>query len=110
MKVKVNSLMAHLTWKMTPIQEATRVIKSTWVFKRLPDGMSLKFKARLCVRGDLQREGVDYFEMYFPVIQWSTIRMLLLAVVLRGGWATRQMDYTNTFAQAESNETVNRIR
>ena len=38
----------------------------------LPDGSPLKFKARYCVHaGDLQTEGVDYFEMYLPVVQWS---------------------------------------
>ena len=37
----------------------------------LPDGSPLKFKARYCVHaGDLQTEGVNYFEMYLPVVQW----------------------------------------
>jgi hypothetical protein len=83
------------------------VLKGTWVFKlkRLPDGTPLKFKARFCARGDLQKEGIDYFETYAPVVQWSTIR-LLLSTVLTEGWATRQVDYTNAFAQAEINEEV----
>jgi hypothetical protein len=83
------------------------LIKSTWVFKlkRLPDGTPLKFKARFCVRGDLQKEGVDYFETYALVVQWSTVRMLLTLVIIEG-WATRQVVYTNAFAQAEMSETV----
>jgi hypothetical protein len=31
---------------------------------------------------------------------------MLLNMVLREGWATRQVDYTNTFSQAEMSETV----
>jgi hypothetical protein len=82
-------------------------LKSTWVFKlkRLPDGTPLKFKARSCVRGDLQREGVDFFETYAPVCQWSTVR-IILTMVLHNGWATKQVDYTNSFAQVEMKETV----
>ena len=73
--------------------------------KRSPDGSPLKFKARYCVRGDLQREGVDYFETYAPVVQWSTVR-LLLTMVLSKGWQTKQVDYTNAFAQATLKEEV----
>jgi hypothetical protein len=31
---------------------------------------------------------------------------MLLTLVIREGWATRQVDYTNAFAQAEMSETV----
>ena len=51
----------------------------------------------------MQTEGVDFFETYAPVVQWSTIR-LLLSTVLTEGWTTRQVDYTNAFAQAELRE------
>jgi hypothetical protein len=48
---------------------------------------------------------VDYFETYATVVQWSTVR-LLLTMVLKEGWATRQVDYTNGFAQADMKEEV----
>jgi hypothetical protein len=53
----------------------------------------------------MQQEGVQYFEKYAPVVQWSTIR-ILLTLVLREGWITRQVDYTNAFAQAKLKEEV----
>ena len=53
----------------------------------------------------MQIEGIDFFETYAPVVQWSTIR-LLLSTVLTEGWVTRQVDYTNAFAQAELKEDV----
>jgi hypothetical protein len=48
MKKEIQTLIAQKTWKTVPRSEATRVIKSTWVFKlkRLPDGSDSKFKAR----------------------------------------------------------------
>lgn len=107
MKLEVNTLVQQRTWTSIPRTTSMNVLKGTWVFKlkRLPDGTPLKFKARFCARGDLQQEGVDYFETYAPVVQWSTIR-LLLSTVLTEGWATRQVDYTNAFAQAEIKEEV----
>ena len=84
------------------VQKGTRAFK----LKRFPDaGTPTKFKARFCARGDLQQAGVDFFDTYAPVVQWSTIR-LLLSTFLTESWATRQVDYTNTFAQADINEEV----
>jgi len=38
------------------------------------------------------KEGVDYFETYAPVVQWSTIRtMLILSVALK--LKSMQVDY-----------------
>jgi hypothetical protein len=61
MKVGMSGLIRQRTWKAVERSSATNIIKSTWAFKckRLPDGTVLKFKARFCVRGDLQEEGVD---------------------------------------------------
>jgi hypothetical protein len=53
----------------------------------------------------MQTLGVDFFKTYAPVVQWSTIR-LLLSTVLTENWTTRQVDYTNAFAQAELKEEV----
>ncbi len=92
------------TWKKIPrasVPANKRVIKSTWAFrlKRSPDGTPTKYKARFCVRGDMEIKGVDYFESYSPVVQWSTVRLLLIMSIVHG-MHTRQVDYVNAFAQA----------
>ena len=107
MQLEIATLVQQNTWQAVPRTPDMNVLKGTWVFKlkRLPDGTPSRFKARFCARGDLQREGVDFFDTYAPVVQWSTIR-LLLSTVLTEGWATRQVDYTNAFAQADLREEV----
>eukprot|EP00957_Ditylum_brightwellii_P052633 3990492-Ditylum_brightwellii.AAC.1 len=75
--------------------------------KQFPDGSVKKHKARLCVHGDQQVKGADYFEMYAPVISWSTVHTVMtLAVNL--GLKSRQVDYTTAFVQVtlSSNEEV----
>ena len=115
MKKEIQQLIKQKTW--TPLyrrevpsaDDGSRrpVLRGTWAFKlkRYPDGSPMKFKARYCVRGDLQREGIDYFETYAPVVQWSTIR-LVLTIILANEWITKQVDYTNAFAQAALKEEI----
>ena len=110
MVTEVKGILRQKTWTSIPrkgVPKGTPVLPGTWAFKlkRLPDGSPLKFKTRYCVRGDKQVEGVDYFETYAPIVQWSTIR-LILTMVLANGWVTKQVDYTNAFAQATLNEEV----
>jgi hypothetical protein len=95
------------SFKMVSRPRGANVLQSTWAFrkKRYPDGHLKKFKARFCVRGDQQVDGVDVFETYAPVVSWITVRILLvLSLVL--GLATQQVDYTNAFCQAPLDQTV----
>ena len=67
--------------------------------------MQIYLKASFCVKGDLQKEGIDFFDTYAPVVKWSTIRMLLIETLSRN-WTTRQVDFTNAFAQGTLSEIV----
>ena len=87
MQLEVATLVQQRTWKTVPqTPDLNVLLKGTWVFKlkRLPDGTPSRFMARFCARGDLQREGVDFFDTYAPVVQWSTIRLLLSTVLTEG--------------------------
>ena len=78
-----------------------KVLKGTWALqlKGTPDGVAYRHHSRFCVRGGQQEYGVNYFETFAPVVQWSTIRLLLIQI-LTTQWKTRVIDYTNTFPQA----------
>ncbi len=57
MQKEIGTLEKLGTWEVIPLTEAkSKVLPGTWVFriKRSPDGTITKFKARYCVRGDLQ--------------------------------------------------------
>ena len=89
------------SWDIVDRRHDMNVLPSTWAFKckRFPDGSIRKFKARFCVRGDKQIEGVDFFETFAPVVHWSTIRlMMILSLIL--GLATAQADITAAFLHA----------
>jgi hypothetical protein len=78
-----------------------KVISSVWAFKRkrFPDGSIRKLKARLCARGFEQVEGRDYFETFAPVVQWLTVRLILVMTIIMG-LENKQIDYAAAFVQA----------
>jgi hypothetical protein len=60
--------------------------KSPWAFKckRYPDGLIKKFKTRFCAQGDQQLEGIDFFKINAPVVQWTMIHLMFVLEVLLG--------------------------
>jgi hypothetical protein len=84
-----------------------KIIPTTWVFKRkrLPDGTIYKYKARLCIRGDLQAPQLDRNDTYAPVASWDTIR-LMFSLCVQHGIKSRQIDFANAFVQADRDEPI----
>ncbi|KAI2504402.1 hypothetical protein MHU86_10081 [Fragilaria crotonensis] len=97
---EIASLEKNKTWIETDISNAkSRILPGTWVFKRkrTPDGIISKYKARYCVRGDLE-EGEP--ETFAPVVAWSSVRLFtILALTLN--WDTSSIDFSNAFVQAK---------
>ena len=76
------------------------LVNAVWSFKRksAPDGTILKHKARLCANGGMQIEGEHFWETYSPVVQMTTVRLLLtfsLLLTLK----SRSVDFTLAFTQ-----------
>jgi len=66
-----------------------RKVRTRQIYKR---------KARLNFDGSKQKKG-DYDQTFAPVASWESVR-ILLALVLRNGWHTIQLDYVLAFPQA----------
>ena len=103
---EIQSLEKNGTWQVVNKSEARgRILPGTWVFrrKRTPDGTVSKFKARYCVRGDL--EDVTDQETFAPVVAWSTVRLfLVLSLTLK--WETCTIDFSSAFVQAPLKDPV----
>ena len=65
------------------------------------DYLIKKFKARLCVRGDVQKRRTEEpMDTYAPVVQWSTVHLMLILIQIMK-LKTLSFDFSNAFAQAE---------
>ena len=75
MKLELSTLVEMKTFDIVDKAPWMKIISSVWAFKRkrYPNGSIRKLKARLCARGFEQREGIDYFETFAPVVQWLTV-------------------------------------
>ncbi len=99
MRVELNTLVNKLRcWDLVPQLLHMNVLPSTWAFKmkRFPDGSVEKFKVRFCARGDRQKEGINFFETWAPVVQWSTIQIVMV-LAAKLGLQLVQCDITAAF-------------
>jgi hypothetical protein len=74
------------------------VLPSTQAYKtkRFSDGTVKKFKAQFCACSDHQKEGINFFETWAPVVQWSTIRIVMVFAA-KLGLQSVQCDITAVF-------------
>lgn len=94
----------ELVPRSEPMSKGEQIIKSMWAFrrKRKPSGEISRYKARLCVRGDLQRASSSYTtnETFAPVVEWSTVRMLFTLGVMHD-WKSASIDFRSAFTQGQ---------
>ena len=105
MQVEVDAHQTREHWEIIPRSQMPsdmKTILAIWSFKRkrLPDGTLNKHKARLCAHGGMQQWGVNYWETYAPVVNWISVRFLLvLAQII--GLETKALDFVLAFPQAD---------
>lgn len=61
--------------KMVACPAGVKLLKTKWVFRLKEDeaGRSVRHKARLVVKGFLQRPGIDFEDTFAPVAKLSTV-------------------------------------
>jgi hypothetical protein len=95
------------TWALVDPPPGVRPIGLKWVYKIKRDaaGLITKYKGRLVAKGYVQRPGVDFDEVFAPVAQLESVR-LLLAVAATEGWLVHHMDVKTAFLNGELLEDV----
>ncbi|GAU38708.1 hypothetical protein TSUD_396360 [Trifolium subterraneum] len=98
MKEELRSIENNNTWSLTELPPMKKAIAVKWVYKvkMSPQGEITRHKARLVAKGFLQREGIDYEEVYAPVARIETIR-LVVAMANSNNWSIHQMDVKCAF-------------
>ena len=73
-----------------------------WSFKssRAPYGILVMHKSRLCSHGGMQKCGVDYLDIYSPVVNWVSVRSMLTPITLRN-LHTDSIDFVLAYTQAD---------
>jgi hypothetical protein len=95
---EMTSIEASGTWELVEPPPRTKPIGLKWVYKTKKDaaGVITKHKARLVAKGYVQQQGIDFDEVFAPVAQLESVR-LLLAHAAYEGWAVHHMDVKSAF-------------
>jgi transposase InsO family protein len=104
---EMDSLIHHdtYTWVKPPI--GARIIHSKLVFKIKPasDGNPIRFKVRGVACGYSQTHGIDYHEVFAPVVKYKTLR-LCMALAAQNDWHIHKMDVKTAFLNGDLEEDI----
>nr|GEZ49361.1 putative ribonuclease H-like domain-containing protein [Tanacetum cinerariifolium] len=94
-------------WTLVDCPKGVRPIGIKWVLKNKKDerGIVIRNKARLVAQGHTQEEGIDYDEVFAPVVRIEAIG-LFLAYASFMGFTVYQMDVKSAFLYGTIDEEV----
>jgi hypothetical protein len=110
MQLEIDALVKMGTWetvsKAKVLKKGLNILPNMWVFKIKRDrGVITRFKARLTVRGNRQKKGVDYNETFAAVALMKSFRVLSALAALFALTVT-QIDIGNAFLHGDLKEEV----
>ena len=107
MDAEYNSLIENKTWKLVELPPGRKAVGCKWVFKLKHDvdGRVKRFKACLVAKGYAQKYGIDYDEIFLPVVRFSSIR-LLLAFAVQHNMLIYQIDVETAFLNGKLDEEI----
>jgi hypothetical protein len=79
MDSEMQSICKNGTWELAILPPGQKAIGLKWVFKlkKNSKGEIVKHKARLVAKGYVQKQGVDFEEVFAPMARLDTIRLIL---------------------------------
>lgn len=107
MASKYVSLIRNGTWTLVPPKPNSNIVDCKWVYKIKRDqiGSITRYKARLVAKGFHQHPGIDYHDMFNPVVKFTTVRVVR-SLAVSNKWPLRQLDVKNVFRHGDLHETV----
>ncbi|CAL5429326.1 unnamed protein product [Camellia sinensis] len=107
MKDEMSSLQKNHTDELVSLPKGRKALKNKWVYKLKKDGISkiLQHKARLVINGFGQKKGIDFDEIFSPVVKMTSIQVSLgLAACLN--LEVEQMDIKIAFLHDDLEEEI----
>lgn len=108
MQDEMESLEKNGTWDLVKLPKNKKPVRCKWIYKR-KEGISpsepARYKARLVAKGYSQIPGIDYNDVFFPVVKHSSIRTLL-SIVAMHDYELEQLDVKTAFLHGELEEDI----
>jgi len=93
--------------KRSSITRGKTVLKARWIFvKKVEQDGSIRYKARLVIKGYDQIAGIDYTESFSPVATDTTIRTMIAICLFKVSWVIEALDVEAAFLNSPIDEEV----
>jgi len=99
---ELESLRKRQVFELTELPHGCKAIKNRWVFNIKTDGWK---KARLVAKGFFQVEGIDYNEVFLPVVRFETVR-IMFALATLNNWHISGLDVKTAFLYGKLDEEI----
>ncbi|KAG9444915.1 hypothetical protein H6P81_016255 [Aristolochia fimbriata] len=106
MKDEMLSLEENQTWELVKMPAKKKVLQNKWIFwvKQEAGGVQ-RYKARLVVKGFGEREGIDFHDIFAPVVKMTSIRTILSIVAVKALYL-EQLDVKTAFLHGDLEEEI----
>ncbi|GJY83146.1 retrotransposon protein, putative, ty1-copia subclass [Tanacetum coccineum] len=108
MEEEMSSLKKNHTWELVDQPPSQKLVSYKWLYK-IKEGIEgiqkPKYKARLVDRGFTQRAGIDYNEVFSPVVRHTSIRVILSLTACED-YELEQLDVKTAFLHGNLEETI----
>jgi hypothetical protein len=98
---EMESLEKNGTWDLVQLPKGKKTVRCKWIFKGKED----RYKARLVAKGYSQIPGIDFKDVFSPVVKHSSIRTLL-SIVAMHDYELEQLDVKTAFLHGELEEVI----
>ena len=108
MNEEMESLHKNQTWELVKPRTGKKIVGCKWVFKKKESASGVedaRYKARLVAKGYSQVQGIDFNDVFSPVVKHSSIRVLL-ALVAMHDLELEQLDVKTAFLHGELEEQI----
>ncbi|KAH9670456.1 hypothetical protein KPL70_016992 [Citrus sinensis] len=107
MQEEIEALHKNKTWELVPLPRGRKAIGNKWIYKVKRDGNDQveRYRARLVVKGYAQKEGIDFNEIFSPVVRLTTVR-IVLAMCAIFDLHLEQLDLETAFLHGELEEEI----
>ena len=83
MNEDMDSLVRNQTWDLVELSTRKITLQNKWVYRlKEEDAGKKQYKARLVVKGFAQNKGIEFDEIYSPIVKMMSIIIILSLVVV----------------------------
>ena len=108
MEEEMDCFMHNQTWDLVRFPTGKIELKNKWVYKlKEEDGGKQRYKARLVVKGFAQKKGIDFDEIFSPVVKMTSTKTILSLVAVEN-LHLEQLDVKIAFLHGDLEEEIGR--